>query len=241
QIDNIAARSESDRDAFISLGADPAKCQTLGNIKYASSTEKERLEPFNEINRPIVVAASTRDGEEQVIATSWRAATTDNHLLVIVPRHPERLIEILKDLARYSIAIRSRGEIPTDKTEIYLADTFGELKRFMAASDLVIMGGSFVPQGGQNLIEPAAMGKAIIVGSYMDNFTDETQDLLDQQSLVQVTNTDGDALSQKISVLLKHHQERKRLGKQAEQFVKSHANIIERYMAFVEKSISMLN
>ena len=149
------------------------------------------------------------------------------------------VIDVLKDLASYNVTIRSRGELPTDKTEIYLADTFGELKSFMAHSELVLMGGSFVARGGQNLIEPAAMGRAIIVGPHMENFTEETNELLKQQALIQLS--DGEALSQKLSELLSNllgdPERRNSLGKRAEQFVVNHADVIERYMDFVEKAV----
>jgi len=235
----IAARSNVDLKGFVSLGADPAKCKSLGNIKYAGSITSEKHEAITGITRPMVVAASTRDGEEQIIASAWRKAKTEAHLLVIVPRHPERLIDILKGLASYHVAIRSRDELPTDKTEIYLADTFGELKSFMAHSELVIMGGSFVARGGQNLIEPAAMGRAIIVGPHMENFAEETEELLKQQAIIQLDGpTDGEALSQQLSDLLGDSEQRNRLGEQASQFVTSHADVVERYMDFIEQAIT---
>ena len=239
KVNAIAARSDADRESFITLGADPEKCQNLGNIKYAASITTEKPTPIVGINRPTVIAASTRDGEELIIATAWRKAITDNHLLVIVPRHPERLIDILKDLASYNVAIRSRDELPTNQTEIYLADTFGELKSFMAHSELVIMGGSFVARGGQNLIEPAAMGRAIIVGPHMENFAEETGELLKQQALIQLS--DGEALSQQLSNLLGDSEQRNRLGERASQFVVSHADMIERYLAFIEQAITTPN
>ena len=235
----IAARSETDREAFIRLGADPQKCQKLGNIKYATSISAEKPATIAEINRPTVVVASTRDGEELIIAEAWQRAKTDKHLLVIVPRHPERLIDILKDLASYNVTIRSREELPDEKTDIYLADTFGELKSFMAGSDLVIMGGSFVARGGQNLIEPATMGRAIIVGPHMENFTEETHDLLTRQAIIQVSS--GEALSQSLSELLANPGQRSRLGNRAKQFVVSHSDVIDRYMAFVEGAINRLD
>jgi len=238
----IAARSDTDRDGFITLGADPEKCQTIGNIKYAVSLESEEsasVAGIDGIGRPIVVAASTRDGEEKIIASSWSAACTDNHLLVIVPRHPERLIDILKDLASYNVAIRSRGELPSNKSEIYLADTFGELKPFIAHSELVIMGGSFVARGGQNLIEPAAMGRAIIVGPHMDNFEGETRALLNQRAVIQVPNPE--ALTQKLSELIGNPQERERIGQQARTFIESHADVLNRYMVLVESTMSKLD
>lgn len=234
----IAARSDVDREGFVSLGADPAKCKSLGNIKYAASGTNAMPEAIAGVERPTVIAASTRDDEEQIIASAWQRAKTASHLLVIVPRHPERLIDILKDLASYKVAIRSRGELPTDKTEIYLADTFGELKSFMAHSELVIMGGSFVARGGQNLIEPAAMGRAIIVGPHMENFAEETQELLKQQALIQLDElNDGKALSEQLTNLLGDPELRSNLGERARQCVIGHADVVERYMSFIEHAI----
>lgn len=233
-ISTIIARSTVDRDAFIALGAPSEKCSILGNIKYAISVSTELPVKIAGIERPTVVVASTRDGEEQTIASAWQQLDAKNHLLVIVPRHPERLIGILKDLATYNVTIRSRDELPTEQTEIYLADTFGELKSFMAHSDLVIMGGSFVAKGGQNLIEPAAMGKAIIVGPHMENFAEETNALLAQRAVIQVNGSDE--LIVKLSALLNNAQEREKLGQQAEQFVANHSGVIDDYLSFVEKA-----
>jgi 3-deoxy-D-manno-octulosonic-acid transferase len=238
RVAQIATRSEDERLAFIALGAAPERCHSLGNIKYASTTGHTNTPIAAEINglaRPIVVAASTRDGEEQIIAASWQTAGLHDQMLVIVPRHPERLLDILKDLASYHVAIRSRDEAVTAKTEIYLADTFGELNQFIAASELVIMGGSFVDTGGQNLLEPAAASRAIIVGPYMDNFAEETRELLSQQAIIQVA--DGEELSQQLIRLLKEPLLRKEMGERAAQFIKSHADLLEHYLHFVEQLI----
>jgi 3-deoxy-D-manno-octulosonic-acid transferase len=159
----VLCRSELDRERFLRLGAEPSHCRVVGNIKFAALSS-EPPAPI-ELGRDYVMAASSRDGEERLIVEAWQHAGR-GELLVIAPRHPQRLETILSDLQPFGldIAVRSRGEQPGPATRLYIADTFGELRAFMAGAQLVFMGGSLVAKGGHNILEPAALGKAVICG-----------------------------------------------------------------------------
>ncbi|MCW8917899.1 MAG: 3-deoxy-D-manno-octulosonic acid transferase [Gammaproteobacteria bacterium] len=223
----VLARSAEDRDNFLTLGATSAQCRVVGNIKFAVLTG-EAPAPID-LGRDYVLAASTRDGEELLIIKAW-LATGREELLVIAPRHPQRLDTILRDLAPFQLStkIRSRGESPNATTRLYLADTLGELRAFMAGAKVVFMGGSLVATGGQNILEPAALGKAVITGPHLENFSHEAHLLLQGKGVIQVTSVEG--LSQAFTTLLEDETERHALGQRARATVAQHADMVERYL-----------
>ena len=183
----VYSRSETDQSRFIELGLPKDKTQVLGNIKF-SALSTEKVEPTN-LNRTYVLAASTRDNEEQLIVDAWIKTQDNKHLLVIVPRHPHRLAEILKQLNSFNlnIAVRSKKDSLSADTNIYIADTIGELKQFIAGSEFVLMGGSFVEKGGHNILEVAQLGKAVIFGPDMSNFMDEANIFIQYNAGIQCT------------------------------------------------------
>jgi 3-deoxy-D-manno-octulosonic-acid transferase len=125
--------------------------------------------------RPTWLLASSHDGEEQLAAFTHRdlAAQFPRLLTIIVPRHPQRGPAIAASLEPlFRVARRSKGELPSRDTEIYIADTLGELGIFYRLSPLAVMGGSFVPHGGQNPLEPARLGAAVLSGPHIGNFRD---------------------------------------------------------------------
>ena len=187
--DHIYARSEADQDAFIKLGANRHKVSLIGNLKYSPPSSHVIEKP--QVSREYVVAASTHADEELKILRCWLKLNR-NELLVIAPRHPERRDEILKQLTGLTgmIAVRSRNETITETTKVYLLDTVGELNNWFAGARLVIMGGSFIPRGGHNLLEPAHFGKAVIFGPSMENFREEARLMLSKHAAVQVASID---------------------------------------------------
>ena len=187
-VTNVYARSETDKDRFLKLGANPGKIEVLGNIKFSALTSQE-IEPIK-LDKPYVLAASTRDDEEQLIVEAWLKAETGNRLLVIVPRHIHRLSEILNQLKKFNlnIAIRSKNDPITPKTDIYIADTMGELKQFIAGSEFVLMGGSFVEKGGHNILEVAQLGKTVVFGPDMRSFEDEARIFTEYNAGIQCKN-----------------------------------------------------
>jgi 3-deoxy-D-manno-octulosonic-acid transferase len=188
--DHIYARSEADQAAFIKLGAHADKVSMLGNLKYSPPALQTVDRP--DINTEYIVAASTHDDEELKILTCW--LKLDRHeLLVIAPRHPERRDEIVQQLSKLTdaIALRSRNDAISAAIKVYLLDTVGELNHWFADARLVIMGGSFIPRGGHNLLEPAHFGKAVIFGPSMENFQNEARLMLNQHAAVQVDSIDA--------------------------------------------------
>jgi 3-deoxy-D-manno-octulosonic-acid transferase len=226
----ILTRSAEDRDHFLQLGALPGQCRVVGNIKFAAlSTELTQPPRPIELGRDYVLAASSRDGEERLIVEAWLAAARQE-LLVIAPRHPQRRDAILRELAplQLRIAVRSRGEQPDATTQLYLADTFGELRALMRGARLVFMGGSLVARGGQNILEPAALGKAVITGPHMENFSNETRLLLAAHGLRQVDSVEE--LSLAFTTLLEDEAARQLLGQLAQACVAQHAAVVDHYL-----------
>ncbi len=236
----ILARSETDKDGFIKLGASEDKLQVIGNIKFANRAIKQEVDSIK-LNRPYVLAASTRDSEEQKIVKAWQASDRGNRLLVIAPRHPKRLKEIQQQLAPVckNIAIRSRGDKITENTDVYLADTFGELPTLMTGAEFIFMGGSLVSKGGHNILEPAQLGKAIIFGPSMENFADEAALLLSHDGAVQVDSVES--LAQCFNQLLKETDRCHQLGTNAAQLCQQQSDMAERYLQALQNYLSEPN
>ena len=125
--------------------------------------------------RPVWLLASSHEGEGQLAAFTHRdlAAHIPGLLTIIVPRHPQRGLQVAQALAPlFRVARRAAGEVPAPDTEIYIADTLGELGIFYRLTPLAVIGGSFVPHGGQNPLEPARLGVAVLSGPHIGNFRD---------------------------------------------------------------------
>ena len=183
----IYARSDQDRCAFLELGAPKTITSVEGNLKLTTILNSTpQLQPVL-IDREYVILASTHKDEELLFYNIWKTLNRDE-LLIIAPRHPERSRSIIKQLNVKNIAVRSKNGLITKKTEVYLLDTVGELKNYYPESKLVVMGGSFVPTGGHNILEPASFHKAIITGPYMDNFSEELTMMQKYNAIIQATS-----------------------------------------------------
>src|SRR5690606_34204893 len=133
-------------------------------------------------NRPTIIAASTHEGEEAIVLAAFATIRQQypNMFLILVPRHADRFDKVAKLCQQlgYRIARRSLKESPQNDTDILLGDTIGELRLFYCASDVAFVGGSLIPIGGHNLIEPAAVHLPIISGEHLHNFVEISQLLL---------------------------------------------------------------
>ena len=229
---HIYCKSEREKDNFISLGARENKTTVIGNLKMSEPIKQHTEE--NIINRKYVLAASTHSDEERQIISEWLKVNDKRILLVVVPRHPERLGDILSNLplSMINIAIRSKGDKIRNSTQVYIADTHGELNYLMAHCEFVIMGGSLVDHGGQNFLEAASYGKSIIVGPFMYNFIDETEEFLKNNSMIMVKNSKS--LKHVFERLLKSKQRRELFGNNAKKLLQSKTNIVCKYRDVVK-------
>ena len=182
----IAAQSASDAERFKRLGAAPERTWITGNIKFDIELPNDLLERGDNFRRdnfegrPVWVAASTHEREEEQVLYAHEMVRKQfpNALLVLVPRHPERFAAVRNLLHKQGLnfVARTDGVPCTADTEVYLGDTMGDVPMFYAAANVAFVGGSLVPIGGHNLLEPAALGRPVVTGPHLFH----TQDIADK-------------------------------------------------------------
>ena len=234
-VDHIFCRTQQDQQSFVELGAASQITSVVGNLKFAAK-HSGKLKPLdNFTDRKYILAASTHDNEELQLATMWKDLSLKDYLLVIVPRHPERADKILQQLRPLKLAIsqRSSGDSIDNNTVIYLADTIGELKSFISNAEIVFMGGSLIPHGGQNLLEPASMGKAVIVGPHMHNFQEEVELFLSRNACIQVDS--AEQLADSLKELILNKEKQQGLGEKAKQLFNETSYIADNYIALIKQ------
>jgi len=195
RFDIVLAQNEKLARMFTDLGA--RKVVAAGNLKIDAPPppvdvgELERLRVALK-GRPVLVAASTHEGEEDIVAAAHRqlARTVSGVCTIIAPRHPERGTAIAEHLKAhgYGVAQRSLGQLPGERTDIYIADTIGELGTLYALTAVAFIGGSLVERGGQNPIEAIGHGAAVLTGPHWSNFRDFYRALLRHKGAQQVAN-----------------------------------------------------
>lgn len=180
RISLFCAQDEEYAGRFRALGAAPQRVIITGNIKadgLRTGARERRAELVKLLSPgagvPVVVAGSTHAPEERLIVECWKQHAAHSRL-ILVPRHPARAEELVRELPQLQrLSSLRAGEIP-DPTRPALVDTIGELESVYALADLVIVGGSFLPHGGQNMLEPAAQGKPCVYGPFVGNFLQES-------------------------------------------------------------------
>ena len=189
-------QSEEDAYRLRVLGARESLC--LGNLKYAGLPlpidQKAKTEMQQQIgSRPVWLASSTHDDEEIRIAKVHKrlAEKIPGLLTIISPRHPQRGEEINRKISELGLtaALRSNEQPVTETTDIYIADTIGEMGLWYDLANIVFIGGSLIPHGGQNFIEPSRVRDAVIVGPYMHNFTDAINRAKKADAVMQISDT----------------------------------------------------
>ena len=229
-------KSNLEKENFISLGGPNLKIKETGNIKF--SQYNNIVNNDNIIKKKYVLAVSTHPDEERQIITEWLKTYGKKILLVIAPRHPERLGDILANLPldMVEIAIRSKKERIRNSTQIYIADTIGETETLIEHCEFVFVGGSLVDHGGQNFLEAASYGKTIIVGPYMYNFISETEEFLKKNAMIMVKSST--TLKHVFERLLKSKQRRELFGSNAKNIMIAKKDIINDYCQNIKTLIS---
>lgn len=205
----VFAQYENDAKNFLSLGLDKSKLIVTGNIKFDITLPSTKVKAGQTIksklnNRFVIVAASTHHGEEKIILDVYNTLLKEypTLLLVIVPRHPERFNEVEKLIKNYnfSCVTRTSNKDITDSTNVFLGNTVGELITFYAMSDIAFVGGSLVPIGGHNLLEPASLKIPTITGSYLHNFKTISELMNEEHAVIIVKENEiGATLTQLIN------------------------------------------
>jgi len=241
----IAAQSEADAGRFRSLGANPATVTVTGNLKFEQRIRPSLLEQAEVLRcdwgsgRPVWIGASTHEGEDELLLDVFRQLRKQyaHCLLVLVPRHPERF-EPVAALCRqrgYNTVLRSEHAGYRDDTDVYVADTMGELPLLYAASDVAFVGGSLVAHGGHNLLEPAALGIPVVTGPHVFNFLEIRDLLVAADAAVQVA--DGDELLHTVSHWLGDANERHRVGQLGREVVEKNRGALQAVMSIIERYV----
>lgn len=238
----VAAQSVGDAERLLELGADPQRLAVLGNIKFDMAVPEELAELGRSLrarwgpHRPVWIAASTHEGEELAVLKAHAAVLRrfPDALLLIAPRHPERFRPVALACRNLGFTTRTRSEDEHAGTvsQCFVIDTLGELLRYYAASDVAFVGGSLVPIGGHNVLEPAALSVPVVVGPNTFNFEAITASLVDDGGAVQVA--DADALGAAIVRQLSDEAARRRMGAQARAVFERERGAVARNMAAIE-------
>ncbi|NQY25882.1 MAG: lipid IV(A) 3-deoxy-D-manno-octulosonic acid transferase [Piscirickettsiaceae bacterium] len=241
----IAAQGQQDRKRFQELGANIQRIHAIGNLKYEISLPaslKEQAEAMRNMwdnNRPVWVAASTHEGEDEIILNASRQirAKFPDLLLIIVPRHPERFdrVTALTQRAGFKTLRRSEHRPCSSAVQVLVVDTMGELPLFYAASDVAFVGGSLVPHGGHNLLEPAALGRAVITGPHYFNFNEITKQFLNADAAIEVTDTQS--LADTVITLLENAQQRAQMGEAGLQLIANSQGASKRLVNLINHHI----
>lgn len=232
----IGMQSDLDRRRIEALGADPKKVVVFGNLKFDLTSEPDSLDPalseYLEGMRPVLFAASTTGGEEPLVLQALREIRKEFPALrlVLAPRHPERFDEV-ESLLKSTEWSYSRRTSLGPGTDILLLDTIGELAAAFAYADAVVMGGSFAPRGGHNILEPARFHKPIVFGPHMENFREMSAMFLRAKGAVQVR--DGSQISRAVLELLNEPEKARELGRNAGFVLATNRGATERALAHV--------
>lgn len=199
----LCMQSAVDAARIVAIGADPATVFVTRNLKFDIPARSVTAEELAAVRRSygladgcrVITAGSTHPGEEEQVLDAYAELLAKGHeaLLVLVPRHPERAADVAGLLTRRGFPFRRRSQLQAGSARlaagaVLLVDTIGELMQLYAAADIVFVGGSLVPLGGHNLLEPASLGRPVLFGAHMANFREIAALVLDYGAACQVAS-----------------------------------------------------
>jgi 3-deoxy-D-manno-octulosonic-acid transferase len=238
----IAAQGAADAERFRALGAAAERVMVMGNLKFDQAmpaglaTQAQALRQQLGATRPVWMAASTHEGEEEQVldALAQLRESQPEALLLLVPRHPERFPKVAALVQRrgYSLVRRTDGHACTANTDVFLGDTLGEMPLFYAAADVAFVAGSLVPVGGHNMLEPAALGIPVLTGPHLFNFADISAALLRTGAARKVDNSEQ--LAEVLGELLMDAKQRQLMGKAGRQLVADNRGALARLLQRIE-------
>jgi 3-deoxy-D-manno-octulosonic-acid transferase len=245
KIDYIAAQSQADAQRFVELGANPEAVAVTGSLKFNVRIDAAELPPnsiFNSVrnsDRTVLIAASTRDGEEDKILTAFACClqSEPSLLLLLVPRHPERFDQVARLCQERGLRVARRSEQDSalDVTQVVVGDSMGEMLNYYRSANIAFVGGSLVNTGCQNVLEPAALGLPVIVGPSQFNFANICS-LLEQVGALR-TVRDEFELAEFLTELISDRNARERMGAAGKKLVQENQNALPLMMTIVEQAL----
>ena len=238
----VAAQTEADAARVRRLGA--PNVYVTGSIKFDVTPPEAALAKGAQVRghigpRPVLLCASTREGEESLILDAFDKLAIADMLLVIVPRHPQRFDDVARMVASRGLAMQRRsameGSALPGEVRVLLGDSMGEMFAYFAACDVAFIGGSLLPLGGQNLIEACALGKPVLVGPHTFNFAAVSDDAIAGGAALRVP--DAAAMLREAARLLQTENERASMGAKAAAFAQQHRGATVRTMALLQPLI----
>jgi len=248
QVSCIAAQNPVDGQRFIDLGLSQDSLKVTGSIKFdiepptGHEAEIGQLRDAWGADRPVLIAASTHDNEEQQLIGLYKQLqgqpfpeNTAAPLLILVPRHPERFVEVYNQCLRAGLKTcrRSLGELPSADTCVYLGDTMGDMMKLYSAADIAFVGGSLIERGGHNPLEPAVLGKPVLMGPHLFNFQQIADQLVKEQAMQVVA--DITELQQAVSRLLTEPAIAEQMGAAAKAYMDANRGALERLFQLIEQ------
>jgi len=242
----IAVQTETEAERFRSLGARHECVQVTGSIKFDLTIDDQLLpracalrEQWAARQRPVWIAASTHDGEDALILEAHRELLKvhSDALLILVPRHPERFAAVHELCAgQFSTVRRSAGDAVTAQTQVLLGDTMGELLFLYALADIAFVGGSLVPTGGHNPLEPAALALPVLMGPHVFNFLEISAMLREAGALQQVDDAEG--LAAAVRRLVELPQDARRMGEAGRAVMRANQGALQRLLDGLARLLS---
>ena len=217
-----------------------------GNLKFdaapqtdaSSLAERWRQELKIEVGQPVLVAGSTHAGEEEALLQAFYRVRREfpDLLLILAPRHPDRLAAVEAVIAANGLAVVRRSTLARARggaKEVVLLDTVGELSGLYAVGSVTFVGGSLISRGGHNLLEPAMHGRPVLFGPHMENFAEASAFFVEHGAAVQVN--DAEELARQLARLLRDPAARDRMGKAALEALAAHRGACERTVTLLER------
>ncbi|WP_150303083.1 lipid IV(A) 3-deoxy-D-manno-octulosonic acid transferase [Pseudomonas saliphila] len=245
-LDWVAVQSQPEAERFAALGVPGQAMTVTGSIKFDLKPDPDKQAQAAQWRagwggRPVWIAASTHAGEDEQILEAHQAILRQHTdaLLILVPRHPERFDSVARLISEAGLktARRSAGRMPSSTDQVFLGDTMGELMQFFGCADVAFVGGSLVPNGGHNYLEPAALGLPVLSGPHWFNFA-EVSDLLEEAGALKIVQ-DAAALAECVSQYLADPAGRTKTGRAGQAVVLDNQGALARLLTgisgFIEK------
>lgn len=244
RFDALAVQTPVERERYVALGAWPERVHAIGSVKFDMSLDDTVRQAAAGLRaeigeRPVWIAASTHPGEDEPVLAAHKSLlkALPTALLVLVPRHPERFGSVAQLVRHQSLTLarRSKQEAIAADTQVYLADTMGELLMLFGVADVAFVGGSLVPVGGHNLLEPAAWGKPVVTGPHLHNFA-AISELLDKADALTLVDN-ADALAITLQGLFRHPDRRQSQGQAAAAVVEANRGALEKGLKLISEQL----